>query len=306
MVLGIKVNHLSKGFNGFTALHDISIEINQSGLYGLIGPNGAGKTTLFKCITGLLNPTKGHVLIDDQEVQPKHLSHRLKIGFLPEDAGLYDRLTARDFLHVIAAMSDINKNKRGKRVKEVVEYVGITYSPNSIIKFLSTGQRRLLLIASVLLHDPEIIILDESLNGLDPINRDKISYLMKRIASEKIVFFSSHVLSDIWRLCERIFVLSKGRLVKADTPDNIVSEFSENAFYFAVPKNVEKIEKFLASSPGILSTETKGNKVIISLEDRSAFKQLLLKTIEHYDVEAFGPFIPDLDDLFVRLVRVNE
>ncbi len=307
MQSGIKVTNLHKNFNGVEALKGVNLEITQPGLYGLIGPNGAGKSTLFKCITGLLNPSIGQVYIDGAEVNPRHLEHRLKFGFLPEDSGTYDKLTARDFLHVIAAMSGIKKSERGEKVKEVIDFIGITYSPNKIVKYLSTGQKRLLLIASVLLHNPGIVILDESLNGLDPINRDKVSQVMKKISENRIVFFSSHVLADIWRLCEKIYVLNGGSLMKVDTPKNILKEASSNAFYVTCPERIEDIVEFMGKTSYFEDIQRIGTKIVFTISKDVKINKILQDLLSTFDsIESFGPFLPDLDELFVKLVKTDE
>ena len=189
---GIEVIDLKKYFDDVQALKGVSFRIENPGLYGLIGPNGAGKTTLLKCIASLLVPTDGEVFVNSSKVSIKNYEIRSRIGFLPEDSGLYDKLSAKEFLHIMAGMHGISKENRGKRVSEIVEYVGLKFSPSKIVKYLSSGQRRLLLFAGILLHDPDILILDESLSGLDPINREHITQIMRRVAKEKVVIYSSH------------------------------------------------------------------------------------------------------------------
>jgi ABC-2 type transport system ATP-binding protein len=302
MKSGIKVNHLHKHFQDVKALQGVSFLIDKPGLYGLIGPNGAGKTTLLKCISGLLIPTDGSVFANGNEVISKDLSFRNKIGFLPEDSGLYDILTAKEFLHIMAGMHGISKDKRGKRVEEVVNFVGIDYPPSKIIKYLSTGQRRLLLFASILLHEPDIIILDESLSGLDPINRERLSQIMRKLSDEKIVIFSSHILSDIWRLCERILVLKEGKMLVDGIPANILSEMSDNTFY-VTSKDIEAILKFLRKSSLVEDIREQSGKIVFKIIDAGKIQELVADIIKQFDLSSFGPNIPDLDQIFTRLVN---
>ncbi|MHA1305243.1 MAG: ATP-binding cassette domain-containing protein [Candidatus Heimdallarchaeaceae archaeon] len=303
--LGLKVVNLKKNFNGFQALKGVSIEIKKEGLYGLIGPNGAGKTTLFKCITGLLQPTEGQIFLNNIEVKPKNLDYRNLYGFLPEDSGLYDRLTAKEFLHIIAGMHGLPKDERKKRVQEVVEFVGIDYPPSKIIRYLSTGQRRLLLIASILLHDPCILILDESLNGLDPEKREHVSNLMKELAKTKVVFYSSHILSDIWRLCEKVYVLNKGELVIQDSPENIVSQITENKYFVSSRVEREKIMEVLKAESNITEVEEQGNKILFRAKTIENANNVVKKLLDEFEVTAFGNYEPELDGLFTRMVNMK-
>lgn len=300
---GIKVTELTKDFKDVRALNNLSFTIEKPGLYGLIGPNAAGKTTLLKCISSLLVPTEGDVFINNTEVRTKNLQIRSKIGFLPEDSGLYDKLTARDFLHIMAGMHGLAKHQRIQRVNEVVEYVGIDYSPNKIVKYLSTGQRRLLLFASVLLHNPDILILDESLSGLDPINREQLTQIMRKTAEDKIVLFSSHILSDIWRLCERILVLKEGDLIVDDHPDSILSRMTDDSHFVTASRNLEKIKNHLEGIDFINNVKIKGDTILFHADDIEKLRKVISKIMEEFDISSFGPNVPDLDQIFTRLVN---
>ncbi|MFW9852189.1 MAG: ATP-binding cassette domain-containing protein, partial [Candidatus Thorarchaeota archaeon] len=236
------------------------------------------------------------------EVNSKNLQIRSKIGFLPEDSGLYDKLSARDFLHIMAGMHGLEKDYRKKRVNEVVEYVGIDFSPNKIVKYLSTGQRRLLLFASVLLHNPDILILDESLSGLDPINREHLAQIMRKTAEDKIVLFSSHILSDIWRLCERIFVLKEGNLIVDDHPDSILSRMIDDTHFITVRTNLDEVKKYLEKIDFIKHVIIKGDTIIFQTGDSEKLRTIIAKMIEDFEISSFGPNVPDLDQIFTRLV----
>ena len=305
MKIGIKVETLSKNFDDVKALKQVSLQIDKPGLYGLIGPNGAGKTTLLKCISSLLVPSEGDIHLNGDRVSPKNLAIRNKIGFLPEDSGLYDKLSAKEFLHVMAGMSGISKEIRSNKVRDVVEYIGIDFPPSKIVKYLSTGQRRLLLLASIILHEPDIIILDESLSGLDPINRERISEIMRKLAMENIVLFSSHILSDIWRLCEKIFVLNDGNLIVEDNPENILSRMTDDSFFVTSKINIEKVKDYLEKNTLVQEVSIQGERIIFRLKDFSKAKQLVGEMLEKFEIVSFGPNIPDLDQIFTRLVDAS-
>ncbi len=303
--IGVKVEELSKNFDEVQALQQVSLHIEKPGLYGLIGPNGAGKTTLLKCISSLLIPSNGKIFLNGDQVSPKNLAIRNKIGFLPEDSGLYDRLSAKEFLHIMAGMAGISKEARSKRVKEVVEFIGIDYPPSKIVKYLSTGQRRLLLLASIILHEPDIIILDESLSGLDPINRERISEIIRRLAKENIVIFSSHILSDIWRLCEKIYVLNEGNLIVEDKPDSILSKMADDSFFVTSRMNLEEVKSYLENNRNVQEVSIHGEKIIFQLKDLNTVNQLVGEMLEKFELISFGPNIPDLDQIFTRLVDAS-
>ena len=302
---GIEINNLEKNFHDVLALKDVSFKIKDAGLYGLIGPNGAGKTTLLKCVSSLLVPTSGEVFINNDLVSPNNFNIRTKIGFLPEDSGLYEKLTAKEFLHIMAGMYGISKEERKQKVKDVVDFVGIKYSPSKVVKYLSTGQRRLLLFASILLHDPEILILDESLSGLDPINREHITSLMRKLAEDHIVIFSRHILADIWRLCKRIFVLNHGELIVEDQPENILSKMSDNSYFLTSKKELDAIKIYLDNLPKVSVISIQNDKLLFQTEDQASINEILKDIMNKYKVESFGPNIPDLDQIFTRMVSVS-
>ena len=302
---GIEVNNLKKYFDDVHALKGVSFKIEEPGLYGLIGPNGAGKTTLLKCISSLLVPTEGEVFINSDKVSIKNFKIRSRIGFLPEDSGLYDKLSAKEFLHIMAGMHGISKENRGERVREIVEYVGIDFSPSKIVKYLSSGQRRLLLFAGILLHEPEILILDESLSGLDPINRERITQIMRRVAQNKIVLFSSHILSDIWRLCERILILKEGDLIVDDEPDKLLEEVSDQSYYITPKANMESLKNFMENNWKFDNIFIQSDKIIFKFSDSNQVQTILTRLIEKFEIISFGPNIPDLDQIFSRLVTAS-
>ncbi len=302
---GIEIENLQKSFQDIQALKGVTLKIEKTGLYGLIGPNGAGKTTLLKCVSSLLVPTSGEVYINGNLVKPKNFAVRRKIGFLPEDSGLYEKLTAKQFLHIMAGMHGIPKEERKNKVKEVVEFVGINYPPSKIVKYLSTGQRRLLLFASILLHDPEILILDESLSGLDPINREHITKLMRELAKDRIVLFSSHILADIWRLCEKIFVINQGELIVEDQPENILSKMSDDSYFLTVKMGLEAIKEYLENYPKVSVIGIQNDKLLFKTENKDLISEVIKDIMKDFEIVSFGPNIPDLDQIFTRMVTAS-
>ncbi len=302
---GIEIENLQKSFQDIQALKGVTLKIEKTGLYGLIGPNGAGKTTLLKCVSSLLVPTSGEVYINGNLVKPKNFAVRRKIGFLPEDSGLYEKLTAKQFLHIMAGMHGIPKEERKNKVKEVVEFVGINYPPSKIVKYLSTGQRRLLLFASILLHDPEILILDESLSGLDPINREHITKLIRELAKDRIVLFSSHILADIWRLCEKIFVINQGELIVEDQPENILSKMSDDSYFLTVKMGLEAIKEYLENYPKVSVIGIQNDKLLFKTENKDLISEVIKDIMKDFEIVSFGPNIPDLDQIFTRMVTAS-
>ena len=302
---GIEVIDLKKYFDDVQALKGVSFKIENPGLYGLIGPNGAGKTTLLKCISSLLVPTEGVVFINSDKVSIKNFKIRSSIGFLPEDSGLYDKLSAKEFLHLMAGMHGISKENRGKRVSEIVEYVGLKFSPSKIVRYLSSGQRRLLLFAGILLHDPDILILDESLSGLDPINREHITQIMRRVAKEKIVLFSSHILSDIWRLCERILILKEGDLIVDDKPDSLLAEVSDNSYFITPKADLESLRRFMEKKWNFDYLQIQSDRIIFRFSELDKIHSILAEIMKEQEIISFGPNIPDLDQIFNRLVTAS-
>ncbi|OGD82888.1 hypothetical protein A2165_00390, partial [Candidatus Curtissbacteria bacterium RBG_13_40_7] len=269
----IKAENLTKNFNDFKALDNISFEINKGEIIGLLGPNGAGKTTTLRILTGFFNPTLGQVKYDGLDIIEDGLKIRQKIGYLPESNPLYDELKVKEYLTYAAQMHNIPKDKIKEAVNKVIETCGLKEKQNQEISKLSKGYKQRVGLAQSLIHNPEILILDEPTEGLDPNQRIEIRDLIKKIGLEKTVILSSHVLSEVEATCSRVLIINQGKIVASGSPDELKSQSTTQTKIFLKvdgpqDKIVEEIKK-LDGIERIISAKKEGNLVNLELETDS-------------------------------------
>lgn len=208
-------------------LKGLNLTVRKGQVYGFLGPNGAGKTTAIKTMVGLIPEYTGRVLILDRP--PQDLSAKQKIGFMPEIANYYWYLTAREALHMYARIFGINKKQATAKTEELLDLVGLKDSANVLMKTFSKGMMQKLSFAQALINDPELLILDEPMGGLDPVSRIKMRDVIKRLHKEgKTIFFSSHELSEIEMICDEIAIIKDGALLKSGQLHELLSQKGES------------------------------------------------------------------------------
>lgn len=202
----ISVKNLSKKYGEQWAIKNIFLDIDKSEVIGLLGPNGAGKSTLMKCIVGALEPTEGDVLINDILVRENHFETKKFIGYLPENNPLYLDMYVKEYLSFVANI----RNENNEKIADVIEKVGLTPEKNKKIKQLSKGFKQRVGLAQAIIHQPDILILDEPTNGLDPNQIIEIRNLISEVGKDKTVIISTHIMQEVAALCSRVVLLNKG------------------------------------------------------------------------------------------------
>jgi len=215
----VKIEHLSHRYTSSWAIRDINIEISQSGIVGLLGSNGAGKSTTMNILCGALNQTEGNVFINGINMREEPQRAKMEIGFLPQNPPLYMDLTVDEYLNYCAGLRLMPKEKMKSAIKEAKERCGIDHFSSRLIRNLSGGYRQRVGIAQAIVHRPRLVVLDEPTNGLDPNQITEVRALIKEIASDRAVIFSSHILTEVQILCKEIRMIEGGRIVFADTMD---------------------------------------------------------------------------------------
>ncbi len=220
--MSITVRHLSKVYGSRPAVNDISFAVAPGEIVGFLGPNGAGKSTTMKIMTGYLPPSSGSVLVCDQEVSQDPAIRR-HIGYLPEHNPLYLDMYVHEFLRFVGQVYGLRGAQLTSRVAEMVERCGLTIEQNKKIESLSKGYRQRVGLAQAMIHDPQVLILDEPTTGLDPNQLVEIRQLIKAISANKTVLFSTHIMQEVHALCDRAVVINQGKIVADDHIKNLLS-----------------------------------------------------------------------------------
>lgn len=215
----VKIEHLSHKYSSTWAIRDINLEINRTGIVGLLGSNGAGKSTTMNILCGALNQTEGHVYINGINMREQPELAKQNIGFLPQTPPLYTELTVDEYLTYCAELRLMDKEKIKAAVADAKEHCGITHFSSRLIGNLSGGYRQRVGIAQAIIHRPKLVVLDEPTNGLDPNQIIEIRSLIKEIANDRAVIFSSHILTEVQVLCQEIRMIESGRIVFSDSMD---------------------------------------------------------------------------------------
>ncbi|MDK2982596.1 MAG: type transport system ATP-binding protein [Thermococcaceae archaeon] len=298
----IEVENLSKSYGNFKAVDELSFEVYKGEIFGFLGPNGAGKTTTILSMLGLVIPDKGTVRILGNDVFREPIKVKERIGFLPENATLYEELTAWRNLEFFANFYSFSKQEKEKRIEELLNLVGLWEARYRKVKTFSKGMKQRLLLAQALINDPEVLILDEPTSGLDP----EGAYLVKSIVREerkkgKTVFFSSHILSEVEELSDRVGIIVKGKLRALGTLEEIKKEFMELEGYEIKVETKQALPEIELSEIIRMQRVSENKAIIFAKEDiREQLSELLAKkgiTIVNLEVEE-----PSLEDVFLKTI----
>ena len=281
----LSVEHVTKQYGNFTALEDISLTFSP-GVYGLLGPNGAGKTTLMKMLSTLLFPTKGEILWDGEDILALGADYRGLLGYLPQQFGYYPNYTPRQFLRYVAALQCVPKRKAEEHISRLLELVGLGADGDRKLKKFSGGMIQRVGIASAMLNDPRLLILDEPTAGLDPRERVRFRNLIHSLAEDRIVLLSTHIVSDVETIAGQIVMFRDHRLYCCDTPAKICSRFHGKVYQ--VPAGT-----------------TLGPDQFLLSEGQGEAGPVLRILTENPPVGAV-PAVPGLEDAFLAIYREEQ
>jgi len=217
--MSISISNLSKNYGTQKAVNNISFKVNKGEIVGFLGPNGAGKSTTMKMITGYLNADAGNIQVCGIDVSQNNVESKKKIGYLPEANPIYFEMYVREYLLFTAGVHQLKNSK--ERTEEIIKTVGLTLEANKKIGQLSKGYKQRVGLAAALIHEPEVLILDEPTSGLDPNQIIEIRNVIKALAKDKTVLFSSHILQEVEAICDRVIIINKGNIVADDSLQNL-------------------------------------------------------------------------------------
>lgn len=217
----IEVKNVTKKYGSTIAVDNISFDVKDGEVVGFLGPNGAGKSTTMNMITGFIEPTDGQIIINGNDISKKPRKAKREIGYMPENIPLYYELTAKEFITYMAELKMVKRNERKQEVEKVINEMGLDEVQNKLIRNLSRGYKQRVSMAGALVGNPDVIILDEPTVGLDPKQITDIRNLIKELGKKHTVILSSHILSEVSQICERVIIINKGKIIAIDTPENL-------------------------------------------------------------------------------------
>ena len=267
----IEVQHLTKRYGPVTAVDDVSFKAERGEILGFLGPNGAGKTTTMRILTGYMPPSEGKALVGGYDVQEKPIDAKRRTGYLPETPPLYPDMTVRDYLDFCARIKGVPRAERSSRVKTSMERTRIADVARRHCGKLSKGYRQRVGLAQALLHNPEVLILDEPTAGLDPKQIIETRKLIKELGGDHTVILSTHILPEVSQTCNRIVIINKGRVVAVDTPDNLTSRLrGTETMFLQVDAAGADAAGVLKGIPGVSQVRVAENRgTLTSLEVES-------------------------------------
>jgi ABC-2 type transport system ATP-binding protein len=220
----IEVDHLTKSFGKVRAVDDITFSVERGEILGFLGPNGAGKTTTMRILTGYLPATSGSAKVGGFDVFEQSMDVRRHIGYLPETPPVYPEMTVRSYLDFVARIKDVRSASLNARVSQAMEMTSITDKRDVMIKHLSRGYKQRVGLAQAIVHNPDVVILDEPTVGLDPKQIIEVRKLIKGLAGEHTIILSTHILPEVSMTCDRVVIINKGRIAAIDTPENLTTQ----------------------------------------------------------------------------------
>lgn len=254
----ITVSHLTKKYPGLTAVNDISFEVGQSEVVGFLGPNGSGKTTTLRILCGYLSAGAGSVKVAGYDVQRYPLEVRRRIGYLPENCPLYPDMRVDEYLLFRARLKGIHPKRVRSRVDEVKELCGLTENGRRIIGQLSKGYRQRVGLAEALVHDPELLILDEPTIGLDPNQIRQVRELIQNLGKRHTILLSTHILSEVEAICRRVLIIKNGHIMASDSTDHLLRHMKGfSRVHMEVKGSIENLEAEFKSWPEIHDVRVK-------------------------------------------------
>ena len=311
----IEVKNITKKYGSFTAVDNISFKIEEGEIIGLLGPNGAGKSTTMNMITGYIEPTEGEIVINGYDISKRPRKAKSQIGYMPEGVPLYSDLTVKEFVTYMAELKKVDRKTRKEKVEKIIEQTGLKDVEKKLTRNLSRGYKQRVSMAGALVGEPKILILDEPTVGLDPKQITEIRALIKELGKTHTVILSSHILSEVSQICNKVIIINKGKIVAVDTPENLEKKVASNNTTFVTVEDAEnKMETIKETIP-----EIKEIKLIKENEDGT--KQYALESDKDVDLRkiVFNEFAKEnitifemrkadttLEDAFMKLIEGGE
>lgn len=305
--MSIEINNLTKLYGEQKAIDQISFKVDKGEIVGFLGPNGAGKSTTMKIITGYLQPDEGEAIVSGIPVKKQPLAAKATIGYLPEANPLYYDQYVREYLGFIADIHNVPAKSKKERIENVIQMVGLSLESKKKIGQLSKGYKQRVGLAAALIHDPEVLILDEPTTGLDPNQIVEIREVIKTLGQNKTVLFSSHILQEVEAICDRVIIINRGKLVANDKLSNLRSQAGNNNVLHVTFKELLEAEwlQRLSSVQSVNKINTSEWELICT-DVTEAKRQLLELALQHnLNIVSLQTGGQSLEDVFRSLTGKN-
>lgn len=308
----IEVKDVTKKYGKFIAVDNISFTINEGEIIGLLGPNGAGKSTTMNMLTGFIEQTEGEIIIDGYNTLKKPKKAKKEIGYMPEGVPLYTDLTVKEFITYMAEIKNVDRKNRKEKVQEIINKTGLKDVQKKLIKNLSRGYKQRVSMAGALIGDPKILILDEPTVGLDPKQITEIRNLIKELGKTHTVILSSHILSEVSQICNKVIIINKGKIVAIDTPENLEAKVSnKNCLYVTVEDPEDKMNiiknkiKEIKKIELVEKNEDGTKQYMIESEDNADLRKMIFSELAKEDITIFEMKKANttLEDAFMKLIE---
>ncbi len=295
----ITVKNLTKSYQGLIVLKNLNLEIKKGEVYGFIGKNGAGKTTTINLILSLIHKDSGDIIVDNELILFTNQHYKSKIGYVPDVPVFPSYMTAKDYLIYTLEMFSSNVNF-DEKIDEVLTFVSLDNNKKKISSY-SRGMKQRLAIAQALIHDPEILIMDEPTSALDPIGRADVMNIILKLKGKKTIFYSTHILDDVEKVCDRIGILNEGELILEESIENLQEEFSTRNIYVQTKNNLDVLKEKLPTLSSVKAYRLEQKGVGIKLSD-DATPNDLLKDLVALDIEIieFRQVRPSVEEIFIK------
>ena len=307
----IEVKNVTKKYGGLTAVDNISFEIKEGEIIGLLGPNGAGKSTTMNMITGYIEPTEGEIIINNFDISKKSKKAKSQIGYMPEGVPLYSDLTVKEFVTYMAELKKVDRKVRKEKVEKIIEQTGL----KDVEKKLTRGYKQRVSMAGALVGEPKILILDEPTVGLDPKQITEIRALIKELGKEHTIILSSHILSEVSQICNKVIIINKGKIVAIDTPENLENKVrNNNTTYVTVEDSENKMKNIKELIPEIKNVEfikendDKTKQYALESEKDVDLRKVIFSEFAKQNIVIFEMKKADatLEDAFMKLIEGGE
>src|SRR3989441_9005332 len=309
----IKVENLTKRYAGQTAIQDLNFEVGKGEIMGFLGPNGAGKSTTMRILSSFMPPTSGRASVAGFDIFEQSLQARAHLGYMPEHVPLYNDMRVSEYLNYRAALKSIPHRRVSERVGDVRELCGLREVENKLIRALSKGFRQRVGLADALLHEPDLLILDEPTIGLDPNQIRQVRELIKNLGKQHTILLSTHILPEVEMTCSRVIIIHKGRIEACDTPENLLGKLRQAGgvvLQARVGKDNGGEELQKISAVRDVTTDVDGEWNVFSLRVESGAdvreEVFRLATARHWTVRELTQRRATLEDVFVEITHADE